>query len=411
MPGLAKRSAGIRVARRRPRGPASAARAHRRAHRRLPGDRPRGRRARAGVRGDDVGHRGGQPRPRGGGGQLRAGAAHRAERQPARTSCSAPAPIRRSSSWATSAPRCATTSASASPRTGPIRWMRSTHSGARRRAESWWPPPDLARPTPGRCSSTSRCVSLWCPMSRTTWAPASLLPGRPSRRQAVDVHAAGHLRSAARYRPDTRHRRHRRARRRCAPQSGRICRPSRSRPRRPPQNPLHPFALRLVRPQQVIMLGRPTLHRPVSALLADPAVPVYALTTGPRWPDVSGNSAATGTRAVTTGEPDPAWLERCAEVNRHAVDAVRAQLEAHPLKTGLHVAAAVADARAAGRSVGARRIQPGPGRGAGRPEHPGHQGAVEPRRRRHRRHGVDGDRRGACPRPGGGGSGPAAPSR
>ena len=112
----------------------------------------------------------------------------------------------------------------------------------------------------------------------------------------------------------------------------------------PAENPLHPFALRLVRPQQVIMLGRPTLHRPVSALLADPAVPVYALTTGPRWPDVSGNSQATGTRAVTTGEPNPAWLRRCADVNRHAVEAVRTQLKAHPLTTGLHVAAAVADA-------------------------------------------------------------------
>ena len=112
----------------------------------------------------------------------------------------------------------------------------------------------------------------------------------------------------------------------------------------PAASPLHPFALRLVRPQQVIMLGRPTLHRPVSALLAEASVPVFALTTGPRWPDVSGNSAATGTRAVTSGTPDPAWLKRCAEVNQHAVDAVRAQLEAHPLKTGLHVAAAVADA-------------------------------------------------------------------
>ncbi|MBE1551152.1 2-succinyl-5-enolpyruvyl-6-hydroxy-3-cyclohexene-1-carboxylate synthase [Mycobacterium sp. OAS707] len=112
----------------------------------------------------------------------------------------------------------------------------------------------------------------------------------------------------------------------------------------PAENPLHPFALRLVHPQQVIMLGRPTLHRPVSALLADPSVPVYALTTGPRWPDVSGNSQATGTRAVTTGEPNPAWLHRCAEVNRHAVEAVRSQLEAHPLTTGLHVAAAVAAA-------------------------------------------------------------------
>jgi 2-succinyl-5-enolpyruvyl-6-hydroxy-3-cyclohexene-1-carboxylate synthase len=112
----------------------------------------------------------------------------------------------------------------------------------------------------------------------------------------------------------------------------------------PADNPLHPMALPLLRPQQVIMLGRPTLHRPVSALLADPSVPVYALTTGPRWPDVSGNSQATGTRAVTSGEPNPAWLKRCAAVNEHANGAVRGQLKAHPLTTGLHVAAAVADA-------------------------------------------------------------------
>lgn len=92
------------------------------------------------------------------------------------------------------------------------------------------------------------------------------------------------------------------------------------------------------------MAGRPTLHRPVSALLADPAVPVFALTTGPRWPDVSGNSQATGTRALTSGRPDPAWLTRCAEANAHAYRAVREQLAQHPLTTGLHVAAAVVDA-------------------------------------------------------------------
>jgi 2-succinyl-5-enolpyruvyl-6-hydroxy-3-cyclohexene-1-carboxylate synthase len=109
-------------------------------------------------------------------------------------------------------------------------------------------------------------------------------------------------------------------------------------------NPLHPLALPLLRPQQVIMLGRPTLHRPVSTLLADPSVPVYALTTGPRWPDVSGNSQATGTRTVLSGVPNPSWLRRCAQVNRQAVDAVHSQLRAHPLTTGLHVAAAVADA-------------------------------------------------------------------
>ncbi|WP_167106508.1 2-succinyl-5-enolpyruvyl-6-hydroxy-3-cyclohexene-1-carboxylic-acid synthase [Mycobacterium sp. DL592] len=116
-------------------------------------------------------------------------------------------------------------------------------------------------------------------------------------------------------------------------------------------NALHPLALPLLRPKQVIMLGRPTLHRPVSNLLADPSLPVFALTTGPRWPDVSGNSQATGTRAETIGEPDPDWLRRCAQANEHAVAAVREQLAAHPLTTGLHVAAAVADAVGPGDQV------------------------------------------------------------
>ena len=110
-----------------------------------------------------------------------------------------------------------------------------------------------------------------------------------------------------------------------------------------PVTPLHPLALPALRPRQVIMCGRPTLHRPVSALLADSTVPVFALTTGPRWPDVSGNSAATGTRAVTSGSPDPDWLRACAAADRDTVAAVREQLAAHALTTGLHVAAAVAE--------------------------------------------------------------------
>jgi 2-succinyl-5-enolpyruvyl-6-hydroxy-3-cyclohexene-1-carboxylate synthase len=108
-----------------------------------------------------------------------------------------------------------------------------------------------------------------------------------------------------------------------------------------PATPLHPLALTLLRPRQVIMLGRPTLHRAVSALLADPDLPVYALTTGPRWPDVSGNSMATGTRAQTTGSPDPEWLRRCAAAHTRVAAVVHDQLAAHPLTTGLHVAAAV----------------------------------------------------------------------
>lgn len=108
--------------------------------------------------------------------------------------------------------------------------------------------------------------------------------------------------------------------------------------------PLHPLALTRIAPRQAIITGRPTLHRPVSKLLADPGVDVYALTTGPRWPDVSGNVLATGTRAVVTGTPDPAWLERCRELSARTDKAVRAQLDAHLHPTGLHVAAVVTDA-------------------------------------------------------------------
>ncbi|GCE43267.1 2-succinyl-5-enolpyruvyl-6-hydroxy-3-cyclohexene-1-carboxylic-acid synthase [Rhodococcus sp. USK10] len=108
--------------------------------------------------------------------------------------------------------------------------------------------------------------------------------------------------------------------------------------------PVHPMALPQLKPRQAVITGRPTLHRSVSKVLADPAVAVYALTTGPRWPDVSGNVLATGTRAVVTGEPDRVWINRCRTLSEHTDKAVREQLAAHPKATGLHVAAAVMDA-------------------------------------------------------------------
>ncbi len=107
-----------------------------------------------------------------------------------------------------------------------------------------------------------------------------------------------------------------------------------------PENPLHPWALPALKPRQAIICGRPTLHREVSALLADPEVTVYAVTTGPRWPDVSGNVAATGTRVLPVGEPDAAWLQRCADADAAAREAVTEGLDAEPV-TGLHVARAV----------------------------------------------------------------------
>lgn len=123
-----------------------------------------------------------------------------------------------------------------------------------------------------------------------------------------------------------------------------------------PTAPMHGFAvnsmaLGRLRPKQAIVTGRPTLHRPVSRLLADPNVRVYALTTGPRWPDVSGNVMATGTRAEVTGTPDPGWLSTCREISDEADAAVRASLLDCPTTTGLQVAALVAAARRPGDLV------------------------------------------------------------
>ncbi len=107
---------------------------------------------------------------------------------------------------------------------------------------------------------------------------------------------------------------------------------------------LHPMALGLLRPRQAIITGRPTLHREVSKVLADPEVTVYALTTGPRWPDVSGNVIGTGTRAIISGGPRAEWLEHCRAMNAKATGVVRDELARHPKPTGLHVAAVVMDA-------------------------------------------------------------------
>ncbi|MGV9793160.1 2-succinyl-5-enolpyruvyl-6-hydroxy-3-cyclohexene-1-carboxylic-acid synthase [Gordonia sp. NPDC003422] len=118
-----------------------------------------------------------------------------------------------------------------------------------------------------------------------------------------------------------------------------------------PQTPLHPLALDAIRPQQAIICGRPTLHRGVARLLADPSVRVYALTTGPRWPDVSGNVYATGTRAEAAGEPREEWLKECAAIQQRVLGAVDAELDAPGPVTGLHVARAVSAAMLPGEQL------------------------------------------------------------
>ncbi|MGY1729653.1 2-succinyl-5-enolpyruvyl-6-hydroxy-3-cyclohexene-1-carboxylic-acid synthase [Geodermatophilus sp. SYSU D01062] len=79
------------------------------------------------------------------------------------------------------------------------------------------------------------------------------------------------------------------------------------------------------RPERVVVVGRPTLSRPVSALLADPRVRVETVVAGPRWPD-AGRSAALVTRAAPpVGPPaDPGW----AAAWRAAADRVGATVDA-----------------------------------------------------------------------------------
>ncbi|RZT88507.1 2-succinyl-5-enolpyruvyl-6-hydroxy-3-cyclohexene-1-carboxylate synthase [Pseudonocardia sediminis] len=64
-----------------------------------------------------------------------------------------------------------------------------------------------------------------------------------------------------------------------------------------------------LRPEQVLVVGRPTLHRGVSALLADPGVAVYAVAGahGEPWTDVAGAVRAVG--SVPPLRPPPEFRD------------------------------------------------------------------------------------------------------
>ena len=83
-----------------------------------------------------------------------------------------------------------------------------------------------------------------------------------------------------------------------------------------------------LRPAQVIVAGRPTLHRPVQRLLADPRVAVYALADpqGRSWTDVAGAVRAVG--AAPSWKPGPDWTARWLDADRAAGKALDAALDA-----------------------------------------------------------------------------------
>jgi 2-succinyl-5-enolpyruvyl-6-hydroxy-3-cyclohexene-1-carboxylate synthase len=92
-------------------------------------------------------------------------------------------------------------------------------------------------------------------------------------------------------------------------------------------------------PEQVVVAGRPTLHRAVARMLADPEVAVYALADehGLPWTDVAGSVRAVG--ALPPLRPDPEWLRRWDTADKAAAAALDEALDEGPV--GMQLARAL----------------------------------------------------------------------
>jgi len=100
-------------------------------------------------------------------------------------------------------------------------------------------------------------------------------------------------------------------------------------------------AVEELRPEHVVVVGRPTLHRPVQGLLADPAVRVTVLTDRPQWTDVAATASTVlhGPPArPPTAQPDQEWAAALHAAAAAASDALNAALDDAPWPTGLAVA-------------------------------------------------------------------------
>jgi 2-succinyl-5-enolpyruvyl-6-hydroxy-3-cyclohexene-1-carboxylate synthase len=95
------------------------------------------------------------------------------------------------------------------------------------------------------------------------------------------------------------------------------------------------------RPDRVVVVGRPTLSRPVSALLADPAVRVETVTSSPRWADAGRNSASVARDpgdVAGDGPVDEEWLESWRRASERVGAAIDAVLDASPALTAARLA-------------------------------------------------------------------------
>lgn len=108
------------------------------------------------------------------------------------------------------------------------------------------------------------------------------------------------------------------------------------------------------KPDQIIVVGHPTLHRRVLSLITDPDIEVIVLSRTDDFLSLREGSAqeTRGTRVKATGAPTREWLQVCQAASDLAAGAVREALEDESYGfTGLHVAAAVTDTLAVGDTV------------------------------------------------------------
>ena len=121
-----------------------------------------------------------------------------------------------------------------------------------------------------------------------------------------------------------------------------------------PLHPVHPLAIPALKPEQVVVTGRPTLHRAVTRLLADPDVDLVILDAGPRSPNPTGSAAELADSVMTGWGVPTEWTDEAARATARARAAVDAVLDRHlnaGSVTGMHVARAVTRALRGGDNL------------------------------------------------------------
>lgn len=132
-----------------------------------------------------------------------------------------------------------------------------------------------------------------------------------------------------------------------------------------PHHPVHPLAAAVfskdqvsddeyvvhTKPEQLVIVGHPTLHREVLKLAQDESIDITVLTRSADYHDPTGVARRVASTVKVSGEPSKQWLKIAEAASELAAQAVRTGLETHSEFSGLHVAAAVADTLGTGDTI------------------------------------------------------------